>query len=468
MEQIHRSSIEADNRLRSLDTDKKRLEIYHNMLNNISTQATLLLGFSMATYGADILPNVLNDGGRFCFYKTWTTQMVGCVFLFCNTCNICFCLLVILSSSYLIWRSQTALLYVGGAAAVWRTHQLCQNVYVWYGGALTAFITNAMLFTWIHLGFGQWHVLSPDELSSEGFLSMTEDEIDAYVAEDEVTIRTHGGKLLRKCLDPLNDGDHTIRDSFGLTNALISQVTFFVFLGYLYYMFITSEAAYALDAAKGSAAVKREEQAARDEMFLFTDVKRSKQLQRDARRALEKAERKEFKAIRAGAPSPAPAAPAPSAAVMNAVNMRETTRRPGEEVSSEVLKRRTALEKATKKLKRAEKRLEAARMEAEKAGVHGRNPEQRKVMKRMRTAVRGVLVWKRRPRLSASENPWDRAEQRYALGPPGTPPPPQQQRAPIGAPGASPVLPSPPLASLLQSKAANDLRPKDDEIDSMA
>ena len=33
MEQIHRSSIEADNRLKSLETDSKRLDIYHNMLN---------------------------------------------------------------------------------------------------------------------------------------------------------------------------------------------------------------------------------------------------------------------------------------------------------------------------------------------------------------------------------------------------------------------------------------------------
>ena len=61
MEQIHRSSIEADNRLRSLETDQKRLELCHQMLNNISTQATLLLGFSLATYGADLLPIVLRE-----------------------------------------------------------------------------------------------------------------------------------------------------------------------------------------------------------------------------------------------------------------------------------------------------------------------------------------------------------------------------------------------------------------------
>ena len=92
MERIHARALETENRVRMLETDGMRLQLYQDMLTNISTQATLLLGFSMATYGADILPNVLNDGGRFCFYKTWTTQMVGCVFLFCNTCNICFCL----------------------------------------------------------------------------------------------------------------------------------------------------------------------------------------------------------------------------------------------------------------------------------------------------------------------------------------------------------------------------------------
>ena len=68
----------------------------------------------------------------------------GSIFLFCNTANIGFCLLVILASSYLILKSQTALLYVGGAAAVWRTHQLCFYVYRWYGYSLVVFILNAM------------------------------------------------------------------------------------------------------------------------------------------------------------------------------------------------------------------------------------------------------------------------------------------------------------------------------------
>ena len=65
MEQVHRSSIEADNRLRTLETDQRRLELYHQMLNNISTQATLLLGFSLATYAVDLMPKVLDDAGTF-------------------------------------------------------------------------------------------------------------------------------------------------------------------------------------------------------------------------------------------------------------------------------------------------------------------------------------------------------------------------------------------------------------------
>ena len=161
MEQVHRSSIEADNRLRTLETDQRRLELYHQMLNNISTQATLLLGFSLATYAVDLMPKVLDDAGTFCFYKTYASMVCGSLFMLCNTCTLGFCLLVILFSSLLILRSQTALLYVGGAAAVWRTHKLMHYIYMWYGLALANFITNAMLLMWIYLGFGCARLRAP-------------------------------------------------------------------------------------------------------------------------------------------------------------------------------------------------------------------------------------------------------------------------------------------------------------------
>ena len=61
------------------------------------------------------------------FFKTSTSMFWGTVFLQCNNLTLLFCLLVILASSYLILRAQTALLYVGGAAAVVIPYHLHQR-----------------------------------------------------------------------------------------------------------------------------------------------------------------------------------------------------------------------------------------------------------------------------------------------------------------------------------------------------
>ena len=202
MEQIHRSSIEADNRLRSLETDQRRLELCHQMLNNISTQATLLLGFSLATYGADLLPIVLRDDVGFCLYKTRSSMIFGAVFLMCNVCTIGFCLLVILFSSLLILRSQEALLYVGGSAAVWRTNGFMKFIYMWYALALANFLVNAMLLFWVYLGVGLWRSLEDEELDNP--------QLESYKF-----VVTYEGKTLVRCLDPQNDDDHRTRNLWG-------------------------------------------------------------------------------------------------------------------------------------------------------------------------------------------------------------------------------------------------------------
>jgi hypothetical protein len=122
------------------------------MLTNISTQATLLLGFALATFGADLLPYILDDQAVFCIYKSTAHQLVGALFLTTNTCCVSFCLLVVIFSSFLIHRSQEAFLHIGGSVAVYRTQILIHRIYVWYALALMCFIFAAVLLLWVFLG----------------------------------------------------------------------------------------------------------------------------------------------------------------------------------------------------------------------------------------------------------------------------------------------------------------------------
>ena len=126
----------AENRVRMLETDGMRLQLYQDMLTNISTQATLLLGFALATFGADLLPYIMDARSQFCVYKSAMHQFVGALFLTANTCCCSFCLLVVIFSSFLITRSQEAYLHVGGNVAVFRTSRVIKMIYVWYASAL--------------------------------------------------------------------------------------------------------------------------------------------------------------------------------------------------------------------------------------------------------------------------------------------------------------------------------------------
>ena len=86
MERIHARALETENRVRMLETDGMRLQLYQDMLTNISTQATLLLGFALATFGADLLPYIMDSQSQFCLYKSWAHKLIGFLFLTANTC----------------------------------------------------------------------------------------------------------------------------------------------------------------------------------------------------------------------------------------------------------------------------------------------------------------------------------------------------------------------------------------------
>lgn len=398
------------------------------MLNNISTQATLLLGFSLAAFGADLLPTVLDDTSTFCFYKTQFTMAIGSIFLLCNASTLGFCLLVILFSSLLILRSQTALLYVGGSAAVWRTHQLMQFVYQWYGLALASFISNAMLLMWIYLGFGLWHeVQRPADTDDADDASGADATL--WMSQDGVHVKTYDGRYLIRCLDPMSDEEHMRRDTFGTVNIILCQLLFALFIVYGYRRKVAFDEGYALDAAKGSAACKREEQQARAQKSLQLEVEMARRLRDDAKNDLKAARKRSHGA--------------------------------GDTRQEVAIKRiETRLAKSEKRYAKAKEKFELA--EAEKRMGEGvrkaKRPRLLNVVRRLRVRMKTERNGRNAPPARGRV-----AEARVPVA--GSPPPPQRQAQ---AQGESPVsVPfSPPLASLLQS--AEGSKPEDGEVDSMA
>lgn len=272
MERIHARALETENRVRMLETHGLRLQAQQTMLTNISTQATLLLGFALATYGADLLPYILNDDSPFCLYKNEASMFVGFIFLLSNTCCVCFCMMVLIASSLLVIQSQNAYLLVGGEVAVWRTQQLSSTVFYWYGLALLCFLLDAVLLGWIFLGFPHWLPNPNPGLNSEDVMT------------------TDGQELLR-CIDPTDPLAHARRDTFGSWNAAVSTLFFISFVIYGVSKMRGFVHLYTLDELRGGDEVVREEQRKSRERDLRREVDLAKMRLSDAQYNLKEVER---------------------------------------------------------------------------------------------------------------------------------------------------------------------------------
>ena len=257
MERIHARALETENRVRMLETHGLRLQAQQTMLTTISTQATLLLGFALATYGADLLPYILNDDSPFCLYKNGASMVIGFIFLLANTCCICFCMMVLIASSLLVIQSQNAYLLVGGEVAVWRTQQLSSTVFYWYGLALCCFLLDAVLLIWIFLGVPHWLANPNPGINSEDVLL------------------TNGEELLR-CIDDTDPKAHESRNAFGLWNAIASTVFFIGFVVYGVQKMREFVHLYTLDELRGGDEVVREEQRKSRERDLRREVELAK------------------------------------------------------------------------------------------------------------------------------------------------------------------------------------------------
>jgi hypothetical protein len=260
MERIHARALETENRVRMLETDGMRLQLYQTMLTTVSTQAMLLLGFALATYGADLMPYIMNDTSPFCLFKAWPQMIVGSFFLLCGVCCICYCLLTIIASSILIVCSQNAYLHVGGSAAVWRTSQMSKYVYYWFGCALMCFLLDACLTMWIFIGQPHWiRTRVPSE--------------DAGWEQPTDSVITRDGVELIRCLDPEDPASHAQRDAFGLFNAVTATLLYALFLLYGFIRLRGFTHQYEMDAVRGPDAVAREEHKVQEEQAARRAVK---------------------------------------------------------------------------------------------------------------------------------------------------------------------------------------------------
>ena len=232
------AEIAAENRHRTNEIEQGNLEKYHDQLNSFNTQATLILGFALASLNADNLMALGDDQSKYCMYKA-ERQMWGFIFGISTVACLSISFTCIAASFYLIIRSQHFALNVGvrPALAMVRTHR--SRIIVVFVVGLLFFFLSAIATIWIYLGQANWRSITaptPGSCSAGG--------ADVAGCADgswgSKVMLVDDGSTRITCLNPHSAEDHdtqeTVTRAFAIvvtTAFLISMISGAAFLAYI-------------------------------------------------------------------------------------------------------------------------------------------------------------------------------------------------------------------------------------------
>ena len=95
------------------EVTRKRLELYRDELDNLSLQATLLLGFTVASIGADVCAAIGDIESSFCVYKSRAHMAIGALFLFSTLSCVACCMIVLVLGFKVHQHARHTFLHVG-------------------------------------------------------------------------------------------------------------------------------------------------------------------------------------------------------------------------------------------------------------------------------------------------------------------------------------------------------------------
>jgi hypothetical protein len=234
------------------ETSGLRLDEYQMQMNNVSTQAMLLLGFVLAFASPAVFEFVADSSGIFCMYKSSLHFGLVSTLLVCTCGCLCMCLLVIFGAAYVVTQGQHAYLHVGWLAAVYRTRQSVVIIYRWYAMALLLFLVSVVLLIWAFVGLPHYVDYPTDEESS----ALPDDALDSEI------VITRSGQRILKCLDVTIDEHRRRQELYGSALASMSTAVFFVASVYGWRKLVSSQTTMEKDSIDPELLVlrRREEQ----------------------------------------------------------------------------------------------------------------------------------------------------------------------------------------------------------------
>lgn len=220
---IVEDEIVAENKHRHNVIEQGNLEKYHDQLNSFNTQATLVLGFAVASLNSDNLIALGDDQSKYCLYKD--DRMVwGYVFGISTVACLSISFTCIASSFYLIIRSQHFALYVGMRPALILVRKYRSRIILTFVFGLICFFLSAIATVWLFIGQNYRLLTAPPDNGSCAAGGGATGCADGGWGSNVVLL--DDGSTRATCLNPHAAADHTLQRRVTRTFAIAVTVTF--------------------------------------------------------------------------------------------------------------------------------------------------------------------------------------------------------------------------------------------------
>ncbi|EOD14959.1 hypothetical protein EMIHUDRAFT_432769 [Emiliania huxleyi CCMP1516] len=141
-----------ENMVNLMQVDMLQLGVLQTQMDNLSVQATLIIGFALSMWAGETLMPLLEDDSQLCIWKSWYHLFFASVFfIFVAVCISC-CLIIVSIVSYIKQAAQEAALIVSTGAAVAVTRQHLNTLNYYFVVAYASFTLSAVLLIILYVG----------------------------------------------------------------------------------------------------------------------------------------------------------------------------------------------------------------------------------------------------------------------------------------------------------------------------
>jgi len=253
----------------TIELTTTELSHLHSQLNSITMQCTLIIGFGLASIGADTLSSLASDDNQFCIFKSTKAMLFGTGYILLTTIAICMCMTIITCAQIITYESTRAsFTYEHTKHVVQMTtilmhgdHRLKSDLppgikpikrpFTIYGAffvALICFFLCTVLVVWLFLGTDNWIRLPNQTGKQQAWVQQppTGDGADNPpngTEWNDYILYTNEEHYLVRCTNPYDSEVNWNFDDFGTLVSWLNSGAFFgcLLLGFAQARFVSQQ-----------------------------------------------------------------------------------------------------------------------------------------------------------------------------------------------------------------------------------